>query len=242
MPVVNIGTVDVTLRPTTVVGNLREVYIVSLPTGVVEVKPVISTVQSHSVVGSPSLSQQMESLDLSALSKSEQAQVRALVQKYKAVFLGHENDLGLTRLISHDIPLLDNVPVHQRYRRIPPSEYEVVKTHIHQLLEAGIVSESCSAYASPIVLVKKKDGSLRMCVDYRHLNAKTRRDAFPLPRIEESFDSLGGSLHLIWPAGICRFLFPSKISQRLRSVRRLDYLNGTVCLLDFVTLQVRSRG
>lgn len=84
VPVVNVGTVDVTLRPTTVVGNLREVYIVSLPTGVVEVKPVIATVQSHSVVGSPSLSQQMESLDLSALSKSEQAQVRPLVQKYKA--------------------------------------------------------------------------------------------------------------------------------------------------------------
>ncbi len=105
----------------------------------------------------------------------------------------HDGDLGGTNLIFHDIPLLDDVPVRQRYRRIPPSEYEVVKAHINQLLEAQVIRESCSPYASPIVLVKKKDGSLRMCVDYRHLNSKTRKDAFPLPRIEETLDSLAGA-------------------------------------------------
>uniref|UniRef100_A0A8C1XCE3 Gypsy retrotransposon integrase-like protein 1 n=1 Tax=Cyprinus carpio TaxID=7962 RepID=A0A8C1XCE3_CYPCA len=88
---------------------------------------------------------------------------------------------------------MDDTPVRQRYRRIPPSEYEVVKAHINMLLEAKVIRESCSPYASPIVLVKKKDGSLRMCVDYRQLNARTRKDAFPLPRIEESLDSLTGA-------------------------------------------------
>ncbi|KAL6471740.1 hypothetical protein MHYP_G00203900 [Metynnis hypsauchen] len=68
-----------------------------------------------------------------------------------------------------------------------------VKAHINQLLEAQVIRESCSPYASPIVLVKKKDGSLRMCVDYRQLNSKTRKDAFPLPRIEESLDALSGA-------------------------------------------------
>ncbi|GAA6083782.1 uncharacterized protein LOC107657336, partial [Tachysurus ichikawai] len=193
VPVVNVGSVEVILRPTTVVGNLREVYMVSLPAGVSEEKPVVAAVQSQSVVEGSSLSQQIESLDLSFLPSLEQGQVRALLQKYQTVFWGHESDLGCTRLISHDISLLDNVPVHQRYRRIPPSEYEVVKTHINQLLEAGIIRESCSPYASPIMLVKKKDSSLRMCVDYRHLNAKTRKDAFPLPRIEESLESLTGA-------------------------------------------------
>ncbi|MCJ8749885.1 hypothetical protein PDJAM_G00192760 [Pangasius djambal] len=91
------------------------------------------------------------------------------------------------------ITVSNEVPVRQRYRRLPPSEYEVVKAHINQLLEAQIIRESCSPYASPIVLVKKKDGSLRMCVDYRHLNSKTRKDAFPLPRIEETLDSLAGA-------------------------------------------------
>ncbi len=98
-----------------------------------------------------------------------------------------------TDLISHEIPLLHSAPVHQRYRRIPPSEYEVVKAHINQLLETNVIRESCSPYASPIVLVGKKDSSLRMCVDYRQLNAKTRKDAFPLPLIEKSLDFLTGA-------------------------------------------------
>uniref|UniRef100_A0A671PMH6 ribonuclease H n=1 Tax=Sinocyclocheilus anshuiensis TaxID=1608454 RepID=A0A671PMH6_9TELE len=135
----------------------------------------------------------MESIDLSALSLEEQGQVRALLQKYQSVFSAYDNDLGCTNLISHTIPLVDDVLVRQRYRRLPPSDYDVVKTHINQLLEAQIIRESCSPYASPIVLVKKKDGSLRMCVDYRQLNSKTRKDAFPLPRIEETLDALTGA-------------------------------------------------
>ena len=100
--------------------------------------------------------------------------------------------MGCTDLISHDIPLVD-VPVRQRYRRIPPSDYEVVKEHINQLLSSQVIRESSSPYASPIVLVRKQDGSLCMCVDYRQLNSKTRKDAFPLPRIEESPDALSGA-------------------------------------------------
>ena len=101
--------------------------------------------------------------------------------------------MGCTSLLSHDIPLLDEVPVRQRYRRIPPSDYELVKSHMNQLLESQVIRESCSPYVSPIVLVRKKDGSLRLCVDYRQLNSKTRKDAFPLPRIEESLDALTGA-------------------------------------------------
>ncbi|KAL7853106.1 hypothetical protein SRHO_G00188910 [Serrasalmus rhombeus] len=127
------------------------------------------------------------------VSDGEQDQVRALLQKYHDVFSSHEGDLGCVNFISHQIPLLDDVPVRQRHRRIPPTEYEVVKSHINQLLEAQVIRESSSPYASPIVLVKKKDGSLRMCVDYRQLNAKIRKDAFPLPRIEESLDALSGA-------------------------------------------------
>lgn len=63
------------------------------------------------------------------------------------------------------VSLLENVPTKQRYRRIPASQFEIVKAHIKQLLEAQIIWESCSPYAAPLVLVQKKDGSLRMCVD-----------------------------------------------------------------------------
>ena len=60
-------------------------------------------------------------------------------------------------------------------------------------MDSQVVSESSSPYSSPIVVVTKKDGTIRLCVDYRQLNAKTRKDAYPLPRIEESLDALSGA-------------------------------------------------
>lgn len=95
--------------------------------------------------------------------------------------------------MTHDIPLLDDVPVRQRYRRIPPSDYDDVRAHIRKLLESNVIRESFSPFASPIVIVRKKDVSLRLCVDYRLLNVKTRKDAFPLSRIVESLDALSGA-------------------------------------------------
>ena len=127
------------------------------------------------------------------LTDSEQQQAKSLLQRYSAAFSRGEGQLGCTDLLEHEIPLVDETPVRQRYRRLPPSQYDVVKTHIQELLEQGVVKNSCSPYSSPIVVVKKKDGSIRLCVDYRQLNAKTRKDAFPLPRIEESLDALSGA-------------------------------------------------
>ena len=101
--------------------------------------------------------------------------------------------MGCNNLITHEISLVDETPVHLPYKRIPPSEYELAKEHINQLLSAPIIKESISPYASPIVLVRKKDGSLRLYVDYPQLNNRTRKDAFPLPHIEESMDVLSGA-------------------------------------------------
>ncbi len=191
IPVVNVGISDVLLYPRTEIGALREVSVVSLPSGVKEVPSYLATVASQAVV--PTLQDQMDTVDLSALSVEEQEGARHLLWRYASVFSSYDGDLGCTNLITHEIPLLDDTPICQRYRRIPPSEYEVVKEHINQLLDAQVIRESCSPFASPIVLVKKKDGSLRLCVDYRQLNSRTRKDAFPLPRIEESLDALTGA-------------------------------------------------
>lgn len=192
IPVVNVGTRDVVLYPRTRLGRIDAASVVSLPKDVVEVRSVAAS-PAHTLPAVVTIEDQIRDLDLSPLNDLEQEQVRLLLLKYSSVFSTHEGDLGCTTLISHDIPLLDQVPVKQRYRRIPPSDYEAVKTHINQLLQAQVIRESSSPFASPIVLVKKKDGSLRMCVDYRQLNAKTRKDAFPLPRIEESLDMLCGA-------------------------------------------------
>ena len=108
-------------------------------------------------------------------------------------FAQYDNDMGCTDMIRHSIRTSAETPVSLPFRRIPPTQYQEVKEHIRMLLGQGVIKESHSAWASPIVLVRKKDGSLRMCVDYRQLNAKTHRDAFPLPRIDESFDAMKGA-------------------------------------------------
>lgn len=130
-------------------------------------------------------------------------------------------------------------PLSNSYRRVPPSDYDAVKEHLNQFLAAQVIRESSSPYASPIVLVRKKDGSLRMCVDYRQLNDKTRKDAFLLPCIEEPLDALPiGSPPWTWPVGTTRFQLLRRIGPRLHSLLHLVYLKGTACHLDSVTLLV----
>lgn len=147
IPIVNVGSTSVLLYSRTVVGTLDEVRVVSLPAGVSEISTGSATMASQIV--SEALPDQLGVLDLSDCGK-----VQSLLRQYASVFSSHEGDLGCTNLISHDIPLLDEVPVRQRHRRILPSEYEVVKDHINQLLEAQVIRESSSPYGSPIVLVK----------------------------------------------------------------------------------------
>ena len=112
---------------------------------------------------------------------------------YSNVFASEGNSLGRTTTIQHQIPTCDNIPVNQPHRCIPPNQLAEVKQHLQDLLDKGVISPSQSNYASPIVLVWKKNGALRMCVDYRQLNTKVKRDLYPLPRIDESLDVLGGA-------------------------------------------------
>lgn len=153
IPVVNVGSTDVLLYPRTIVGTWDRVRVVSLPAGVTEVPYGVATVASQSV--SHAMQDQIEAMDLNPLPAEWQGQVRSLLRRYTPVFSAHDGDLGCIKLISRDIPLLDDVPVRQPYRRIPTSESEVVKEHINQLLGAQVIRESSSPYASPIVLVRK---------------------------------------------------------------------------------------
>ena len=107
-----------------------------------------------------------------------------------------ETDIGHTDRVQHKILLTDDIPFKQRHRRIPPSMIEELRNHLQQLSASGIIRRSESPWASNIVLCRKKSGELRMCVDYRQLNARTIRDSYGLPRIEEILDSLGGKFIL----------------------------------------------
>ena len=93
----------------------------------------------------------------------------------------------------HTIDTGDTPPIRQRYRRLPPFKRELVEEEISRMLELGVLEPSTSAWASPLVLIPKKDGKARFCIDYRKLNGVTKKDAYPLPRIDETLELLKGS-------------------------------------------------
>ncbi|XP_062416267.1 uncharacterized protein LOC134107922 [Pungitius pungitius] len=124
------------------------------------------------------------------LSKPQQEELCTLLLKWKDAFANHDEDFGRTDLVQHRIHTGDAAPIRERYRPLPPLMYKEMKNLLAEMLEKGVIRESCSPWAAPIVLVKKKDGNWRFCVDYRKLNAVTHKDAFPLPRIEETLTNL----------------------------------------------------
>ena len=113
--------------------------------------------------------------------------------KHKDVFAKNKTDLGRTDIVKHKINTGTAAPVKQNPRRLPLSKRELVREDISKMLEQGIVQPSQSPWSSPVVLVQKKDGSTRFCVDYRKLNNLTLKDSYPLPWIDESLDALRGS-------------------------------------------------
>ena len=111
--------------------------------------------------------------------------------KFSDVF---EESLGQTQVTSHRIDAGNATLVRQPLRRLPYAFREETKSQVHDMLEQGVIQPSNSPWASPIVLVKKKDGKYRFCVDYRKLNSVTQKDAHPLPRIDDLLDFLHGSV------------------------------------------------
>ena len=126
-------------------------------------------------------------------SLEQKERARAVLTKYSFLFAMDSMDLGKTDLVKHHIELTDYTPIKDRYRRIPPQQYKEVRKHLKEMLDIGAIRCSNSPWASPVVLVRKKDGSLRFCIDLRKLNARTVKDAYSIPRIEDALDSLNGA-------------------------------------------------
>ncbi|XP_060178356.1 uncharacterized protein LOC132608338 [Lycium barbarum] len=126
--------------------------------------------------------------------EDEPVAVTGLLEEYKCIF-GEPQKLPPSRgVFDHHIPLLEGVnPVNSRPYRYSPIQKDIIEKMVREMMEQGIIQHSSSPYASPVVLVGKKDGSWRLCVDYRALNMGTIKDKFPIPIIEELLDELGGS-------------------------------------------------
>ena len=110
----------------------------------------------------------------------KQNRAKAIMKKYHDIFALEPLELGRTNIVKHVIKVDNRVPFKERYQRIPPHQYEEVHKHLKEMEEIGAIRRSNSPWASPVVLVRKKDGSLWFCIDLRKLNARTIKDAYSL--------------------------------------------------------------
>ena len=132
-------------------------------------------------------------VDDSPISSDWKAKITRVLDKHRSAFAQDDLDIGCTSAVKHHIRLDDDTPFRQKSRRLAPADFEDARKHIQELLAKGIIRESQSPFASAIVLVRKKNGDLRLTVDYRVLNSRTVRDQYNIPKIEEVLHSLSGS-------------------------------------------------
>ena len=134
---------------------------------------------------------------LEAWPKDQVEKARSLLKEYHDIFLLEKRDMGHTKAAKHKIVLKDpnTPPFKERFCRIPPPQLDEVCAHLKMMLDVGVIWPSNSPWCNAVVLVRKKDGSLRFCIDFRKLNALTVKDSHPLPHICETLESLAGAVH-----------------------------------------------
>ena len=175
----NITTRTVTLEPRAILCEIQPVNIMDMP-------------NQHDNMKTDSFIDDIK-ISTELLSKQQQKEAKHFLHQFKDIFSISDTDIGHTTAVKHRIDLIDDTPFKQRHRRIPPSMIQEVKDHLQQLLAAGVIRKSYSPWSSNVVLCRKKNGKIRMCIDFRQLNQRTRKDSYALPRIDELLDSLGGN-------------------------------------------------
>ena len=116
-----------------------------------------------------------------------------LIHGYMDIISQNDGDLGQTTLLQHSIHTSGATPIRSPPRRLPFHQRQETKQLVEDMLQKEVIEPSQSPWSSPIVLVKKKDGSTRFCVDFRRLNGVTQKDAQPIPRIDDTLDTLSGA-------------------------------------------------
>ena len=140
----------------------------------------------------------LEKLNLDGLahwSPRNAAVAREPVLAYHDVFTLESNELGCTSAIENEICIENSEPFKEWFRRIPPPLLEEVHASLWDMLGAGAIHLSQSPWCNVVVLVRKKDGTLCFCVDFRCLNMQTKKDSYPLPHTQEVLESMVGSAH-----------------------------------------------
>ena len=130
--------------------------------------------------------------NLSHLLPEQQTKLKEFLQQNENIFARNIKELGTTTKTEHSIDTGGSHPIKQLPCRLPNVLREDVNRQVGEMLDSGVIRPSKSPWASPIVLVKKKDGTWRFCVDFRKLNDVTVKDSFPLPQINDLLDTLAG--------------------------------------------------
>ncbi len=151
---------------------------------------------SIQVVGEEVLPEHIETLATDAempINEAQRGMIRSLLHRYANAFATPDGKLGSTNLVRHSIDTGDARPIKTPYRPPTFAKRTVIDENLDQMLANKIIEPSNSPWSSPVVLAKKKDGSNRFCVDLRRLNEITRKDAYPLPNIQDCLSSLAGA-------------------------------------------------
>ena len=190
VPILNARTHNVVLRRGTLLGKVFAARTVTPdpPKRICRIRAEETMSPAHEEV----IEKMVEGLP-SELTEEQREKVRALLKQYRTILSTGDHDVGRTPLVEHTIDTGDHRPIRQPLRRQPFQHQEFIDEETNRMLEYGIIEPAASPWASNVVLVKKKDGSLRFCVDYRKLNSITYKDSYPLPLIDNCLNALGGS-------------------------------------------------
>ncbi len=180
-----------------VMQNETQTDLIIPPRAVIAEAYAVQRIMGKEIFKNGTESEKMESsqfkipIDLgnSPLSPEWKKRVTSLLNSMPDVFALNDLDYGHTDKVKHRIKLNDDTPFKHRARPIHPQDVDAVRKHLQELLEAGVIRESESPFSSPIVVVRKKNNSVRLCIDFRKLNSQTIKDAYALPNLEEAFQS-----------------------------------------------------
>ncbi len=129
------------------------------------------------------------------LALRQREELAAVIYEFRDVFSSGPTDMGRIGLVKHTIDTGDQRPVHLPPRCLPIAKQEIECEEVQKMLDRGVIEPCQSSWASPVVLVTKKDGTTHFCVVYRKLNDVTKKDAYPLPWIDDTLDTLRGSTY-----------------------------------------------
>ena len=186
----------------------------------------IDNIESSSI-GRSHTDAEREEKALTMLGESNYGALREIVTRFKNIFMASTFDLGFTKIVQHEMNI-NGSPVMQNPRRQPMHLESKLDELIGNLIEAKVIRKCKSAWNAPLVLITKKDGSIRMCVDYRGLNAITEKVSFPMPDTRFLLDCLAGAKYFS-SIDLGQAYYQVGMAQNIQEVTAFSTRQGQFC-------------